>query len=175
MTTSALALGAPSVPFGVTRGFRRFTACVLVIQGVHVGEHVIQLFQIHRWHTHNTMGLLGYVLQLQGTAEWMHLGFNVTYLASLVVIVFGLHDRVQAGLLDKAPYAVFLVMGLALETWHCIEHAVIAYHIVRNGGCPCAGILDPVLGVMDASLHFFYNSVAYVGTLVPFVAMWWRV
>lgn len=159
-------------PFGLTRGFRRFAAVVLVVQGVHVIEHVIQLLQIHVWHTHNTLGLLGYVLEFHDTAEWMHLGFNVTYLLALVVLAVGLHDRVQAGLLTARPYHAFLAFGLALEGWHCVEHSVITYNMIRNGGgCPCPGILDPVLGVMDAQLHMAYNSVAYAGTLAPFIAM----
>lgn len=171
MTTATVRWDAESTPFGLTRGFRRFTVGVAVVQGVHVFEHVLQLLQIHVWHTHNTMGLLGYVLQLQGTAEWLHLVFNLTYLASLVVLAIGWRQQVRQGLLDGRAYATFLVIGLALETWHSVEHAVIVRNILRNDGCPCPGILDPVLGVMDAQLHFGYNAVAYVGTLIPVVSL----
>lgn len=170
--TTTLSLDRETIPFGLTRGFRRFAAVVLGVQGIHVAEHVIQLLQIHVWHSDNTLGLLGYVLELHGTAEWMHLGFNVAYLGALVVLAVGLRDLVRAGTLGVRPYAGFLAAGLALETWHCVEHSVITYHMVRNGGgCPCTGILDPVLGVMDAQLHMAYNTIAYAGTLLPFVWM----
>jgi hypothetical protein len=172
MTTTTLSFDTASQPFGLSAGFHRLCMAVLVVQGVHVIEHVIQLLQIHVWHTANTLGLLGYVLELHGTAEWMHLGFNITYLAALVVLAVGLQDRVQAGLLRARPFHAFLAFGVGLEGWHCVEHSVITYNMIRNGGgCPCPGILDPVLGVMDAQLHMAYNAVAYAGTLVPFIAI----
>jgi hypothetical protein len=170
MTTSIFSVHTASRPVGPSAGFRRFCVAVVAVQGVHVFEHVVQLFQVHH-HSKNTLGLLGYVFMFQGTAEWMHLVFNVAYMVALYIIAIGLRDHVRLGSLAPRPYAVFLVFGVALETWHSIEHAVIVKHIIENDGCPCPGILDPVLGVMDAQLHFGYNAVAYAGTIVPFIAM----
>lgn len=171
MASTAIAVSASVEPLGLTRGFSRFAAGVLVVQGLHVVEHVIQLMQVHVWHSDNTLGLLGFVLQFHGTAEWMHLGFNVAYLIALVVLAVGLWDRVRERRLSSSRYLTFVVGGVALETWHCVEHTVITYHMVRNGGgCPCPGVLDPLLGVMDAQLHMGYNAVAYSATLVPFIA-----
>lgn len=45
---------------------------------------------------------------------------------------------------------------------------MIIRNVVVNSGCPCPGILDRALGLSDTTLHFFYNGVAYVATLVPF-------
>lgn len=113
------------------------------------------------------LGLLGYVLQIQGTEEWLHLAFNVTYLIALLLLVAPLRGLVPETV-PRWAFAAF-VCGVALEGWHNVEHAVIISNVVRNGGCPCPGIGDAALGITDTVLHFFYNLVAYSATLPAFV------
>lgn len=152
--------------------FRVFLALVIV-QGVHVVEHVIQLVQIYLFGVpeDDALGLLGYVFEFQGTEEWLHLGFNAVYLAALYFLVAPLARATRRGLPTWA-FLVFLVGGVGIETWHEVEHLVITSNVVRNGGCPCPGILDVRLGVGDAVLHFFYNAVTYAAALTPFAFVW---
>jgi hypothetical protein len=149
--------------------FRPLFIGVIAVQGIHVFEHIVQLVQVFVLGIPDdkALGLLGYVFQFQGTEEWLHLVFNVTYLLSLLLLVTPLRAQVP----DAVPrwaYAAFL-FGVGLEGWHNVEHAVIISNVLRNGGCPCPGIGDVALGITDTVLHFFYNAIAYSATLPAFV------
>lgn len=150
--------------------FRPLFVGTVIVQGTHVVEHVIQLIQVYVLGIPDdeALGLLGYVFQLQGTEEWLHLVFNLTYLIALALLVFPLRSFVPQ---TVAPWA-FAVFGsgVALEGWHNVEHLVIISNVIANGGCPCPGIVDAALGVSDTVLHFFYNLVAYL-SILP--ALWY--
>lgn len=148
--------------------FFPFMTTVVVVQGIHVVEHIIQLLQVFAFGVadDDAFGLLGYVFQFQGTEEWLHLAFNAVYLASLYVLVLPLRRLVPRQL---PPWAFWVfVYGVAIESWHMVEHGVIIANVLRNSGCPCPGIGDAALGVTDTVLHFFYNAVTYGAILVAF-------
>jgi hypothetical protein len=142
---------------------------LVVIQGVHMFEHVVQLAQVTVFGVaeDDALGLLGYVLAIQGTEEWLHLGFNGSYLLGLIALVVPLWRRVPSPL-PLSAFAVF-AGGVALETWHSAEHAVIIANVLANEGCPCPGILDSRTGVSDTYLHFGYNAAVYAAVVVAFV------
>ncbi|HWT22610.1 MAG TPA: hypothetical protein VN213_03810 [Solirubrobacteraceae bacterium] len=146
----------------------RFAAAVVAIQGVHVVEHVIQLAQVYVFGVadEDALGLLGYVIQFNGTEEWLHLGFNSLYLASLYALVVPFW-RLRPRALPVWAFALF-AGSVWLESWHVVEHAVIISRVIANAGCPCPGIGDAALGVSDTILHFAYNVVAYAGVVVAF-------
>jgi hypothetical protein len=146
-----------------------FFIAVVSIQGVHVFEHIVQLAQIYIFGVPNdkAFGLLGYVIQFDGTEEWLHLVFNVTYLTSLYLLLIPLR-RVVPEIVPRRVFLVFVISGVGLESWHMVEHVVIISHVIANHGCPCPGIGDAALGVSDKVLHFFYNIVSYSATVVPF-------
>jgi hypothetical protein len=147
---------------------------VVVVQGIHIVEHVIQLYQVFVLGIpdDDALGLLGYAFRFQGTEEWLHLAFNAAYLAALYLLVRPLRDLVP----DAVPlwaFAVFLGGAVGLESWHMVEHGVIIGRVVANGGCPCPGIGDVALGTTDTVLHFFYNAITYAALLVPYVRLRW--
>jgi hypothetical protein len=160
------------VPRSISRWSRFFPffVAVVVIQGIHVIEHIIQLLQVTVFDVpgEKAFGLLGYVINFNDTAEYMHFVFNAAYLLSLYVIVLGVHELVISGAVPRSAFRAFLVFGVGVETWHMAEHVVILYHLIQNTGCPCTGIGDQVIGVMDIQLHFAYNTVAYAGTVTAF-------
>jgi hypothetical protein len=118
----------------------------------------------------DALGLLGYVFQFQGTEEWLHLVFNAGYVVALIVIAWGFFLSPAArSIVPGWAMVVFLVFGVGLELWHVNEHIVIISNVIANDGCPCPGILDERLGISDTVLHYGYNMVAYVATLVPFL------
>jgi hypothetical protein len=147
-----------------------FLAGVVVIQGGHVIEHVIQLLQVFGFGVaeEDALGLLGYLVQFDGTEEWLHLGFNSLYLAALYMLVLPLW-RITPLVLPVWAFALFLVGGVWLETWHVVEHGVIISRVIANDGCPCPGIGDAALGVSDTILHFAYNVIAYAGLAAAFL------
>jgi len=112
----------------------------------------------------DALGLLGYLIQFNGTEEWLHLGYNSFYLVSLYALIVPLHRA-----LPKRAFLFFLVASVWIETWHMVEHGVIISHVIAGGGCPCPGIGDAALGVSDVVLHFFYNALAYAGVLYAYV------
>jgi len=131
--------------------------------------HVIQLAQVYVLGVPegDALGLLGYFIQFNGTEEWLHLGFNVAFLVSLYALVLPMRGLVP-GVVSAAAFGVFLVGAVGLETWHVVEHFVIVANVIANGGCPCPGIGDRLLGVTDTQLHFVYNAVAYAALVTPF-------
>jgi hypothetical protein len=150
------------------RVFWFFTA-VVAVQGGHMFEHVVQVLQVYAFGVpdDDALGLLGYLLQFNGTEEWLHLGFNVVYLGCLYVLIVPLR-RITPAVIPPWAFAVFLFGSVWLETWHVVEHGVIIGHVIANGGCPCPGIADSALGVSDTIVHFFYNLISYGGVLVAY-------
>lgn len=148
--------------------FLLFFGALVLIQGVHMFEHVVQLLQVTVFDVveDDALGLLGYVLAIQGTEEWLHLGFNGTYLLGLLALVVPLWRRVPT-LLPLSAFAIF-VAGVAVETWHGAEHAVIISNVIANDGCPCPGIVDSRAGISDTYLHFAYNAAVYATVVAAF-------
>ena len=166
MDRSATVAGPPALG----RAILAFYVAVAAVQGVHVVEHILQLIQVYLLGVpeNDALGLLGYVFAFQGTEEWLHIAFNVSYLISLVIIAWGLvWSRVAGSVVPGLAMAAFLVFGVWLEGWHVIEHLVIISNVIANNGCPCPGILDAQLGVSDTILHFGYNAIAYAATALP--------
>jgi hypothetical protein len=142
---------------------------VVIIQGIHVIEHLIQLGQVYLLDVadDDALGLLGYVFEFQGTEEWLHLAFNATYFLALALLALPMRRYVPEPIPVWA-FAVFLAGAVGLEGWHVVEHSVIIANVIENSGCPCPGIGDRALGVTDTQLHFVYNAAAYAATVVPF-------
>ena len=159
-TGRARSLGAPAF---------WFIAAVVAIQGGHVVEHIVQLVQVTLLGVpeDDALGLLGYVLQFNGTEEWLHLGYNTIYLLALYALILPLW-RITPAVVPLWAFGVFIAASVWLETWHMVEHGVIISHVITNGGCPCPGIGDVALGVSDTVLHFVYNVIAYAGIAFAF-------
>ena len=150
---------------------RRLFVAVIVVQGIHVVEHVIQLIQVFVLGIpeQRALGILGYIFQFNGTEEWLHFAFNITYLSALLVLLGPVRGLVPYAV-PRWAFALF-AFGVGLEAWHNVEHAVIISNVIRNGGCPCPGIGDVVLAIPDTVLHFFYNLIAYSATVPAFLSV----
>jgi hypothetical protein len=147
-----------------------FMTAVVLIQGAHVVEHIVQLMQVSLLGVpeQDALGLLGYVVQFNGTEEWLHLGYNTFYLLALYALIIPLW-RLTPTVLPLAAFVFFLTASVWLETWHMVEHGVIISNVIANGGCPCPGIGDAALGLSDTTLHFVYNAIAYAGVAYAYV------
>ena len=66
-----------------------FLAVVVTVQGAHMVEHVVQLLQVTVFGVpdDDALGLLGYVVQFNGTEEWLHLGYNAVFFVALWALV----------------------------------------------------------------------------------------
>jgi len=174
----ALNLRRPAGPVARATGDRSslspcvfwFMSAVVAIQGGHVVEHVIQVVQVYTLGVpeQDALGLLGYVLQFNGTEEWLHLGYNTFYLLALYALIVPLW-RITPTVISTWAFWFFIVASVWIETWHMVEHGVIISNVIANGGCPCPGIGDVALGLSDTILHFFYNALAYAGVVYAYV------
>ena len=146
-----------------------FMTAVVAIQGGHVVEHVVQVLQVFAFGVPepDALGLLGYVLQFNGTEEWLHLGYNTFYLVALYALILPLR-RITPAVVPTWAFWFFIVASVWIETWHMVEHGVIISNVIANGGCPCPGIGDAALGLSDTILHFFYNALAYAGIVTAY-------
>jgi hypothetical protein len=169
MRPTPRAARATAPPVALSHRVFVFMTAVVVIQGGHVVEHIVQMLQVFVLDVpeDRALGLLGYVLQFNGTEEWLHLGFNLLYLLSLYALIVPLW-RISPAVLPKWAFGLFLAGSVWVESWHIVEHGVIISHVIANGGCPCPGIGDAALSVSDTLLHFFYNAIAYTGVAVAF-------
>jgi hypothetical protein len=147
-----------------------FMTAVVAIQGGHVVEHIVQLVQVSLLGVpeQDALGLLGYVLQFNGTEEWLHLGYNTFYLLALYALIVPLW-RITPAVLPLSAFVFFIAASVWLETWHMVEHGVIISNVIANGGCPCPGIGDTALGLSDTVLHFVYNAIAYAGVAYAYI------
>ena len=152
-------------------GYRMFVfmTVVVVVQGGHVIEHIAQLLQVTVFGVpdDNALGLLGYLIQFNGTEEWLHLGYNVLYLIALYVLIIPLW-RITPAVLPVGAFWIYLAASVWIESFHMVEHGVIIRNVIANGGCPCPGIGDRALNVSDTVLHFFYNVIAYAGIVLAY-------
>jgi hypothetical protein len=161
--------GAATRPAVLSERWFFFMTAVVAIQGGHVVEHIVQLLQVLVFGVaeQDALGLLGYVVQFNGTEEWLHLGYNTFYLLALYALIVPLWRIVPAGL-PAGAFWFFIAASVWVETWHMVEHGVIISHVIANGGCPCPGIGDAALHVSDTILHFFYNAIAYAGIVCAY-------
>jgi hypothetical protein len=166
------AAGAPTGPARASRGNGAFyfMTAVVAIQGGHVVEHIIQVVQVFVLGVaeDDALGLLGYVLQFNGTEEWLHLGYNTLYLIALYALILPLW-RITPAVLSRWAFWFYIGASVWVETWHMVEHGVIISHVIANHGCPCPGIGDAALNVSDTILHFFYNAIAYAGIVYAYI------
>ena len=148
-----------------------FLALVLV-QGFHELEHVVQVVQRFALGVPNGNGLIGSLADI----EPVHFVYNSLYLGLLVAVfaLLGLHrdeptehGRLVAGLVTFA---------LAFQMWHELEHVFkitqyVALHASGTGGIfgQGPGGIAPLLPI--PLLHLAYNTVAYVPALAAFIVV----
>jgi hypothetical protein len=148
-----------------SRALTVFLALVL-LQGFHELEHVVQVLQRFTFGVPNGNGLIGSVADV----EPVHFVYNSLYLGLLlaVFVLLGLHrdgasehGRLVAGLVTFA---------LAFQMWHELEHVFkiaqyFALHANGTGGVfgQGPGALAPLFPI--PLLHLAYNTVAYLPAL----------
>lgn len=145
---------------------------VVLLQGFHELEHMVQVVQRYVLSIPNGNGLVGSLTDV----EPLHFAFNSLYLGLLVATYFLLgldeegprrHGRLVFGLLTFA---------LAFQVWHEVEHAfkLEQYFALRVNGT--GGIFGQGPGALAPRfpiplLHLVYNTVTYVPALAAFAAL----
>ena len=157
-----------SLPTITKRRMLVWFAALLVVQGLHSVEHVMQLVQRYVLHEPSPQGLLGRWTNL----EWMHLAYNVA-LGALLVAMFVRFRMWRRAWRSPLLGWIALVAATAFQLGlHVPEHAVRIYEFLRYGWNPAPGILGhtPLHGTgpfdpraaWEETRSFFYLGVTYV-------------
>ncbi|MBI2324857.1 MAG: hypothetical protein HYY42_02450 [Chloroflexi bacterium] len=154
-----------------SRALTVFLALVLV-QGMHELEHVVQVAQRTVLGIPNGNGLLGSLTDI----EPLHFAYNSLYLALLVsvFVLLGLHHD------GPSPHGTLVgalvTFSLAFQMWHELEHVFKLVQYVALGVNGTGGILGQGAGGLlrifpIPILHLAYNTIAYVPALLGFIVV----
>jgi hypothetical protein len=154
-----------------TAGHTTFLA-LLLVQGFHELEHIVQVLQRYMFAIPNGNGLIGSLVDI----EPVHFVYNSLYLGMLAstYILLGL-PRERARRYGPIVFGG-LMLALVFQSWHEVEHLFkLAQYFALgvNGTGGVFGIgpggIIPVARV--PLLHLAYNTIAFVPAVIAFVAL----
>jgi hypothetical protein len=134
----------------------------VIVQGFHMLEHVVQVFQVYVAEGAQRSGLLGAVVD----TEWVHFVYNAGVLAFLAVGAV-MAWRGRFGSRGLALAGVPLVAALLIQTYHFAEHAAKVIQHVSTGATPAPGLIGGRAGLVW--FHFGINLAVYAGLVVGVV------
>lgn len=132
---------------------------LILIQGFHVFEHVLQTTQKFAWHQEHPRGLLGALADF----EWVHFLFNGALWLGLVVLLVLYGRRAEFWTSTPTLLRTSFVVGTILQTYHIAEHIVRIELLLSTGVADPHGILGTQIDVVV--LHLFLNAAVYVAIL----------
>jgi hypothetical protein len=114
--------------FTPIKQFMFMFALTLMIQALHMVEHVAQVMQKFLFHVTPAHGLIG-----QLDLEQVHFTFNLFYLTTLVIVMVGwLYYDSQICSKQKV-LAVMLIGTVAVQGYHMVEHSVKLAQFLSTG------------------------------------------
>lgn len=137
-----------------------FTAAV-VIQSLHMVEHVaqvIQKFGLGREEAHGILGMLDF--------EWVHFVYNTALILTLYILIF------RCALLLKARgTALFFtfVAAVILQSYHMVEHVIKIVQHIQTGAQGTLGFAGNF--VNPVWFHFWLNLTVLALIAIPFVGL----
>lgn len=134
---------------------------IVLLQGFHELEHVVQVFQRFVFNDPKGAGILGSWIDI----EPVHLAYNAGFLFLLATIYTLSGALSQEG---RPRPLVFWLMTFALvfQSYHFIEHTFKIAQFLESGMNGTPGILGNFFNIVW--LHFFYNTVVYVPAVLAF-------
>lgn len=143
------------------QNFRTIFIATVVIQSLHMVEHVAQVIQKFGLGWKEAHGIIG-VLDL----EWVHFIYNAALLITFYVLISKYSGFLKAG--GTVLYGVF-VADVVLQSYHVIEHLVKINQHIQTGQQGTPGIIgnfvNPIL------FHFWMNLAVLGLILIPFIGL----
>lgn len=143
---------------------------VVLLQGFHEIEHLVQVVQRSLLGIADGSGILGSVTDI----EPLHFAYNTLYLALLAVtyLLLGLHHHGPSE--HGRRVTGFLTFALALQMWHELEHAIKLAQYLALGVNGTGGILGQGPGALIPIapiplLHLAYNTAVYLPAVAALV------
>lgn len=129
---------------------------MILLQGFHELEHIVQVFQRFVFDNPKGAGILGTWLDI----EPVHLAYNSAFLL-LIALSFWLgHFRPRS--------LTFCLMSFVLlfQGYHVTEHVFKIFQFLASGMNGTPGILGHHFNLVW--LHFTYNTIVYIPVLLVF-------
>jgi hypothetical protein len=135
---------------------------MMVLQGIHEVEHIVQVVQRTMLGIGNGAGMLGSAFDI----EPVHMIYNVAFLALLSGVYLGC--RRDRGVIPKNAVQVMLLLQVSFffQIWHTVEHIVKMWQYFQLGVNGTPGILGYWFSVVF--LHFWYNTLLYAPIVIAF-------
>jgi hypothetical protein len=146
--------------FSPIRQFIFMFALTIIIQAIHLVEHLAQVLQKFVFHLAPAHGLIG-----QLDLEQVHFAFNLLYLAALIVVTVGwLYYGGQLCSRQKVLGAM-LLGTVAVQGYHMVEHSVKLAQFISSGMQGTPGIVG---------MHFdavIFHALMNTAVLAPVVVV----
>jgi len=135
---------------------------MLILQGFHEMEHIVQVVQRTMLGIGNGAGMLGSAFDV----EPVHMIYNLAFLALIGAVYAGC--RRDRSVIPARPDAVMRLLqaSFVFQIWHTVEHTVKMYQYFQTGLNGTPGILGYWIPVVY--LHLGYNTLLYVPIVVAF-------
>lgn len=138
-----------------------FLALILV-QGFHETEHIVQIVQRFVLHNPTGAGILGSWLDI----EPVHLAYNAAFLG-LIALCFWVGGYGRDLAQHRPAVLGLMLFALFFEAYHFVEHIIKMAQFIETGKNGTPGILGHFVNLVW--LHFTYNTIAYIPLMIVFV------
>jgi hypothetical protein len=135
---------------------------MMVLQGIHEVEHIVQLAQRTLLGIGNGAGMLGSAFDI----EPVHMVYNVAFLALLSAVYLGCRRDIGAIPKNRSQVMTLLKVSFFFQIWHTVEHVVKMWQYFESGVNGTPGIFGYWIPVVY--LHLGYNTALYVPVLIAF-------
>lgn len=135
---------------------------MVVLQGIHEVEHVVQVFQRTVLGIAKGAGVLGSAFDI----EPVHMVYNLAFLVLLAGVYVGC--RRDTSIVPRNANAVMrlLTVSFFFQGFHTVEHVVKMWQYYATGVNGTPGIFGSWVPVVY--LHLGYNTALYVPVLIAF-------
>lgn len=137
---------------------------LLLLQGAHEVEHLVQVVQRYALRIPDGNGVLGHVFDV----EPVHLAYNLAFFW-LVVILYRVAGAHRPDLWTRGMTSWWLLTAsLALQTYHVVEHVFKIWQFLDIGRNGTPGILGNAFDLVW--LHFWFNTLEMALLVAAYVA-----
>jgi len=167
ITGEVLAFGEPLLGvMGMGRLTRDAVALLflemMILQGFHEFEHIVQVFQRTVLGIGNGAGVLGSVFDV----EPVHMAYNLLFLVLISAVYAGCRRDRSVIPANADSVMRLLQVSFVFQIWHTVEHTVKMYQYFQTGLNGTPGILGYWFPVVY--LHFWYNTLLYIPIVIAF-------
>ncbi len=135
---------------------------MLILQGIHEIEHIVQVVQRTMLGIGNGAGMLGSAFDI----EPVHMIYNVLFLGLLWAVYAGCKANPSAIPMNHDAVMRWLQVSFFFQIWHTVEHVVKMYQYFTLGVNGTPGILGYWIPVVY--LHLGYNTLLYAPVVIAF-------